>query len=213
MDLNFPIQETSDGVQYAILHSVTIYDLDSLIDLNVHGNLAGLNRLGDLTNAAGGLVLDGQLDNQFVSRSNSGLGPNEVNPLWALQRPLITGHSSIPQFNAHFGRAPANRLEQANMEWIWLLGGRGDFAGGNLNGIFAGRWGEADRVYNTYKSGGSFLVADLPRPGRSGNAQQPGNTGIRFGGSYSGSGRNGFDDNQDRLEDWYVFSWDLDAIS
>ncbi|MFN5437994.1 MAG: hypothetical protein ACK5ES_25785, partial [Planctomyces sp.] len=101
MDLNFPIQETSDGVQYAILHSLTIYDLDSLIDLNVHGNLAGLNRLGDLTNAAGGLVLDGQLDNQFVSRSNLGLGPNEVNPLWALQRPLVTGHSSIPQFNAH----------------------------------------------------------------------------------------------------------------
>ncbi|MFY8059432.1 MAG: hypothetical protein ACOVRM_16930, partial [Planctomycetaceae bacterium] len=30
--------------------------------------------------------------------------------------------------------------------------------------------------------------------------QQPGNTGIRFGGSYRGSGRNGFDDNQDRLE-------------
>ena len=200
MDLNFPIQETSDGVQYAILHSLTIYDLDSLIDLNVHGNLAGLNRLGDLTNAAGGLVLDGQLDNQFVSRSNLGLGPNEVNPLWALQRPLVTGHSSIPQFNAHFGRAPSNRLEQANMEWIWLLGGRGDFSGGNLNGIFAGRWGEADRVYNTYKSGGSFLLADLPRPGRSGNAQQSGNTGIRFGGIYNGNGRNGFDDNQDRLE-------------
>jgi len=200
LDLNFPIQETSDGVQYAILHSVTIYDLDSLIDLNVHGNLAGLNRLGDLTNAAGGLVLDGQLDNQFVSRSNLGLGPNEVNPLWALQRPLITGHSSIPQFNAHFGRAPSNRLEQANMEWVWLLGGRGDFSGGGLVGVLGGRWGEADRVYNTYKSGGSFLVADLPRPGRSGNAQQSGNTGIRFGGNYAGNGRNGFDDNQDRLE-------------
>jgi len=200
LDLNFPIQETAGGVQYAILHSVTVYDLDSLIDLNVHGNLAGLNRMGDLTQTGSGLVFDGQLDNQFISRSNLGLGPNEVNPLWALRRPLITGHSSIPQFNGHFGRAPSNSLEQANMEWIWLLGGRGDISGGGLNGIFAGRWGEADRVYNTWKQGGSRLVADLPRPGRSGNAQQPGNTGIRFGGGYAGQGRNGFDDNQDRLE-------------
>ncbi|MEI7699569.1 MAG: hypothetical protein WCK86_07230 [Planctomycetia bacterium] len=200
LDLNYPIQETSDGTKYAILHSVTIYDLDSLIDLNVHGNLAGLNRLGDLTQAGAGLVRDGQLSNQFVSRSNLGLGPNEINPLWAMRRPLIAGHSSGSQFVGHFGRAPANDLEASNMEWLWLLTGRGVFAANKLDNIFAGRWGEAERVYNTYKSGGSFNMADLPRPGRSGAAQEPGSNGVRFGGGYKGSGRNGFDDNQDRLE-------------
>ena len=200
LDLNYPIQETEDGTKYAILHSVTIYDLDSLINLNVHGNLAGLNRLGDLTLAGAGLVRDGQLSNQFISRSNLGLGPNEINPLWAMGRPLISGHTSSSQFSGHFGRVPANELEAANMGWLWLMTGRGVFVANNLDNIFAGRWGESERTYNTYKTGGSRNMADLPRPGRSGNAQETGSSGIRFGGTYAGAGRNGFDDNLDRLE-------------
>jgi len=201
MDLNYPAQETSTGKLYVILHSVTIYDLDALIDVNVHGNLAGLNRIGNFQNNGPGLVRDGLMSNQFLSRSNLGLGPNEINPLWAMRRgapPAL--HPSLEQFTSHYARTPANDIEQANMEWLWLLAGRGDFTTGTLNNLLPGRWGETERLYNAVHSGGTYRVEDLPRPGRSGNAQQSSTAGIRFGGGYTTSGRNGFDDNQDRYE-------------
>ena len=202
LDLNYPIQEASDGTEYAILHSVTIYDLDSLINLNVHGNLAGLIRDGNLTNPGTGLVRDGLLSNQFVSRSNLGLGPNEVNPLWALRTIFNSGHSASEQFFAHFGpgRFPSNDVEQANMEWIWLLGGRADIQAGEVENIFPGRWGESEMVYNTWKPGGTRLVSNLPRPGLPGSWAQTGTSGVRFGGGLNGIGTNGFDDNLDSTE-------------
>ncbi len=201
MDLNYPVQETSTGKLYVILHSVTIYDLDALIDVNVHGNLAGLSRIGNFQSNAAGLVRDGLMSNQYLSRSNHGLGPNEINPLWAMRRGVPPfAHPSLAQFATHFGRTPVNDIEQANMEWLWLLNGRGKFTGATLDNLLAGRWGETDRLYNSIRPGGTHLVEDLPRPGRSGNAQQSSNSGIRFGGGYTTSGRNGFDDNQDRYE-------------
>ena len=201
LDLNYPVQETPAGKLYVILHSVTIYDLDALIDLNAHGNLAALPRDGTFRNAAGITIRDGQLSNQFLSRSNLGMGPNEINPLWALRRGVPgVGHSSLAQFSAHYNRTPATDLEQANMEWLWMLTGRGKFTGAALDNIFVGRWGEADRTYNAVRSGGTYLVQDLPRPGRSGDAQQSATAGIRFGGNYFTPGRSGFDDNQDRFE-------------
>jgi hypothetical protein len=206
LDLNYPVQETATGKLYVILHSVTIYDLDALIDVNVHGNLAGLNRIGNIKDNtvqpnATALVRDGLMSTQFLSRSNLGLGPNEINPLWALRRGQPPGgHPSLAQFTSHFGRAPGNDLEQANMEWLWLLSGRGEFTGTTLDNLLPGRWGETERLYNAINGGGTFRVEDLPRPGRSGNAQQSGTSGIRFGGSYTSAGRNGFDDNQDRYE-------------
>lgn len=202
LDLNYPIQEASDGTEYAILHSVTIYDLDSLINLNVHGNLAGLIRSGNLTNPGTGLVRDGLLSNQFVSRSNLGLGPNEINPLWALRTTFNGGHSARDQFLAHFGpgRFPSNDVEQANMEWIWLLGGRADIQGPDVENIFPGRWGESEMVYNTWKPGGTRLVSNLPRPGLPGSWAQTGTSGVRFGGGLNGIGTNGFDDNLDSTE-------------
>ncbi len=209
MDLAYPIQEASDGTEYAVLHSVTIYDLDSLLDLNVHGNLAGLNRLANLSAGVPIGVRNGQMHDQFISRSNLGLGPYEVNPLWALRRTAAysllntSAYDKIAtQFNNHFGHLPATDVEQANLEWIWLLAGRADYKASTtqLENIFAGRWGEAERVFNTFKPGGTFNFADLPRPGRSGQAQLSGSSGIRFGGTLTGNGRNGFDDNQDRME-------------
>lgn len=203
LDLNFPIQESSDGTEYAVLHSVTIYDLDSLINLNVHGNLAGLNRSGNLT-AVSGLVRDGQLNNQMISRSNLGLGPHEINPLWALRTPFNASHPSEDQFRQHYLRAPSNDLEQANMQWVWLLGGRADIQTGEVENIFSGRWGDPEMAYNTWKPRAPGepppAVDDLPRPGAAGNWGQTGNSGIRFGGDLFGSGANGFDDNLDALE-------------
>lgn len=209
MDLAYPIQETSDGKEYAVLHSVTIYDLDSLLDLNVHGNLAGLGRLANLSSGLPIGVRNGEMHDQFISRSNLGLGPCEINPLWALRRTSAfaslntSAYDKIAtQFTNHFGHLPATDVEQANLEWIWLLTGRADYKASTtqMENIFAGRWGEAERVFNTFKPGGSFNFADLPRPGRSGQAQLSGSSGIRFGGALTTAGRNGFDDNQDRME-------------
>lgn len=197
MDLHFPLQETASGQQYVVLHSVTIYDLDSLINLNVHGNMAALNRLGDLTNTGGGLVQDGNIQQLFISRSNQGLGPHEINPEWALRRgvPAI-GHLSNTQFNGNYGRVPVSDVEQANMEWIWLLAGHAEYPG--PKNVLPGRWGEAEKTFQAFVA--SRKVEDLPRPGASGDSYQNISNGIRFGGNYSTAGRLGFDDNGDALD-------------
>ncbi len=229
LDTNFPVQEhvDSSGTSrlYTVLHSVTIYDLDALIDINVHGNLAGLNRSGNIK----ALALSGEFDENFLSRSNLGLGPNEVNPLPALRANVANLLSSLPahaaldyareQMNHGFGinpmaytnpntGLPMSSVTQANMEFIWLLTGRADVSGGSrpaftsnkLDDLFPGRWGESERLFNAVKIGGTFLVADLPRPGKPGDAQTSGTTGIRYGGNLSSAGRDGFDDNQDRYD-------------
>ncbi len=197
MDLHFPLQETAAGQQYVVLHSVTIYDLDSLINLNVHGNVAALDRLGDLTNSGTGLVQDGNIQQLFISRSNQGLGPNEVNPEWALRRGVPA--AANPQFIGNYGRMPVNEVEQANMEWIWLLGGHVEYdSTGAVKNVLPGRWGEAEKVYKAFAN--SKQVADLPRPGSSGDSFQSISNGIRFGGNYSSAGRLGYDDNGDALE-------------
>jgi len=198
IDTHYPVQEHVEvgGTTrlYVVMHSFTIYDLDGLIDLNVHGNLAGLDRSGNLQTIAG----SGVLNSFSVSRSNQGLGPNEINPIWALRKSLAAGGLAGlgPQFSYAYGQVPNSPLEQANMEWIWLLSGR---AQTGPTDIFTGRWGEAERVFNTYVNN-TFQVWDLPRPGASGDAQQDLSSGVRFGGGFGASGKNGFDDNQDAFD-------------
>ncbi len=126
------MQEHTDSggtlVKYVVLHSVTIYDLDSLIDLNVHGNLAGLDRNANFRSlATAGSGPANVLENTFLSRSNLGLGPAEINPLWALRNSTAVGGTVVDQFNGHFTALPSNDLEKANMEWMWILGGRGAY--------------------------------------------------------------------------------------
>lgn len=168
LDLHYPLQEYTNSsgsiIKYVVLHSVTVYDLDGLININVHGNLSGLPRSADLTNAASILF-----DKQFLSRSNLGLGPNEVNPLWAMRRgvPAVTSNAS-KALTKHF-LAPRNDLDTANMELTWLLTGRCDYdftlTTPKLTDVLPGRFGDLDRVFNVYVNG-TFLTADLPRPGR-----------------------------------------------
>jgi hypothetical protein len=201
IDTHFPVQEDSNGKLYTVLHSFTIYDLDGLINLNVHGNLSQLDRAGDLKSIAG----SGLMAEQFLSTSGLGLGPNEINPLWALRTNLGNPPDAHvpPQFTHHYGKLPTNNVEQANMEWIWLLAGRAMIDPSNtarIQNLLAGRWGENERLFNAVKPGGTFLVADLPRPGRPGQGQATGSSGIRYGGTLTGVGRNGFDDNQDRTD-------------
>ena len=180
MDLQYPIQETLDGRFYATLHSFTIYDLDGLINLNAHGNLAGLPRDGTLL----ALIGEAGLGSNPASVSNQGLGPNEVNPLYTLLPNAPTTDSQT------FGTSVSSSLEQANMEWISLLTGRiSDEMDPPLE---EGRWGDPNALL--------FSVGDvtrpvrmLPRPGRAGNLTQPGST-PNFGGNQ------GFDDNADSFE-------------
>ncbi len=218
LDLDFPIQEMIDGSgntrTYVVLHSFTIYDLDSLINTNVHGNLAGLDRSGVLN----ALVSSGAFANQMLSKSNLGLGPNEVNPTYALRRDeradnatlnAATYVNSIPtgagaardQFIAHFGRAPENAIEQANMELFWLLTGRAKFDGTTIEDVYPGRWGDVRSLYSAVSSGAKS-VSRYPRPGRSENQDvlASSGSGPRFGGDSVSNGRGGYDDNQDRYE-------------
>lgn len=218
LDLDFPIQEMIDGSgntrTFVVLHSFTIYDLDSLINTNVHGNLAGLDRSGVLN----ALVSSGAFANQMLSKSNLGLGPNEVNPTYALRRDeradnatltTATYVNSIPtgagaardQFIAHFGRAPENAIEQANMELFWLLTGRAKFDGATIEDVYPGRWGDVRSLYAAVASGAKS-VSRYPRPGRSDNqdALASSGSGPRFGGDSVSNGRGGYDDNQDRYE-------------
>lgn len=229
LDLRYPIQEIEDAAgrvrTYAVLHSVTIYDLDGLFNLNVHGNKSGLSQsrmtqqgqtiLQTLPQAAAA----GDFSKQFLSRSHHGLGPNEVNPIWGLRRPAVNAgpfdrslsDEPIALFAHHFGRIPSNCLEQGNMEWLWLLTGRGDYARhhvkrdrqtGNvtsagvadLRTILSGRWGDEQMLfYALHGAGRRLQVADLPRPGRAGLRRKSGY-------SRASTTAAGFDDNRDRLE-------------
>lgn len=213
IDTHFPVQEYVDGSgttkMYVVLHSFTIYDLDGLINLTVHGNVARWDRNGSVS-AIGSSTVPAT---QMMSASSLGLGPNEVNPLWALRANVanlknsgLTTYDLVrAQFQYHYGINPTaasfNELSQANMEWFWLMAGRASVnLTGTMEDIFVGRWGEANRLFTTYRNGGSFVVADLPRPGRSGNAQNTLSSGTRYGGQLTTNGRDGFDDNLDSRE-------------
>ncbi|MEQ9411486.1 MAG: hypothetical protein RIK87_27475 [Fuerstiella sp.] len=228
LDLNFPIQEFQEpgGTvrTYAVLHSVTIYDADGLFNLNVHGNLAGLPKTGTSSGTSfqytvAQATADGYLSDNFLSRSHHGLGPHEINPIWGLRRePVLSGpferslsDRTLAHMYHHFGVWPTNSLQQGNMEWLWLLTGRGDYRNhgvvrqpstGNVTSVnvsdfdrlISGRWGDEQMLYHALeKAGQRMLVVDLPRPGRAGPFYQAA-SGVSFG------GRGGFDDNQNWRE-------------
>jgi len=190
LDLNFPPQERpSDGALYVPIFGLTVYDLDALINLNVHGNLSGNTSppgsggyFGSGVTPPGGYA---QTLDARISKSLQGLSPSEINPQWALDAdPYIPG--AIPGFTGdldassptsdyvrYFERSPMtnvnailmNRWELANMEWWWLNKGRVEFAAaGTDHQIFAGRLGEAERVFAILaQSGGSApITANVP---------------------------------------------------
>ncbi|MCA9049217.1 MAG: hypothetical protein KDA89_10845 [Planctomycetaceae bacterium] len=221
IDLHFPVQEVTDTNgnvrKYVVLHSATIYDLDGLFNVNVHGNLAGMPRTYETTDALGNTVTanhtlltlasQGVLTDTFLSESHHGLGPNEVNPQWGLRRLTTINTDAQAHMFRHFGGVASQTVEQANMEWIWLLMGRGkydytvdpmngSFTFNDLTDLFGGRWGDKHLLYNSLELASTPLqVVDLPRPGRAGSVYDTVSAGnISFG------GRAGVDDNQNALE-------------
>jgi len=191
LDLQYPLQETADGRTYVVMHSFTIYDLDGLIDLNSHGNLAGLPRTATVNASIVGAA--NLLGTTFLSQSNLGIGPHEINPLYALAPSGWTPDTNSA-FTDWYGANPSNRLEQANMELAWVLTGRIDTSGASPE-FFDGRWGDASALWYHRSVAGGRRVNSLPRPGRAGNlALNSTDSILQFG------GRQGFDDNQDVLE-------------
>lgn len=190
LDLAYPVQETPAGILYATLHSFTVYDLDSLLDLNIHGNLAGLPRDVQITNGTPNTILE----TEFLSQSNLGLGPNEVSLLWALA-PNSVAATANAAFVEWYGEDPTNRLEEANMQLLWLLTGRVTGVGSAAT-VYDGRWGDANALAYHYNGGGNRAAWSLPRPGRAGDLTRTTADPVWF----LFGGHRGFDDNLNIFE-------------
>ena len=194
MDFDYPVQEDPvTGRKFTLMFSVFIEDMEGLINLNAHGNLGGEipltaptqdTRRFPLTGRLGGLESLSTLapaHTGAVSRSNLGMSPSEINPIYALLRQPPTAANAFEQHLRSFGRVPADAHELANMEWFWLLAGRGQL-GANLpasvsdiTDIFPGRFGEPNRLFQFLQSG---QFADLPLAG---NSTEDDNTNVLEG--------------------------------
>jgi len=193
MDLGHCVRSDASGNKYVPLFLITVHELDSLVNLNAHGNLAKiLYGPGDLASAT--TAVSNSAANPFgwdtsaaafysVSQSNLGMGPSEINPFWALNaRYSVDGSGSI--FNQHtkfFGVAPrlltgANPPwgETANMELLWSKIGRPQYevSTTTIQEMYPGVYGEEGRLYQALipYGGGSVSSAggqSLPRPGTS----------------------------------------------
>ncbi|MGE3316427.1 MAG: hypothetical protein AB7O26_15025, partial [Planctomycetaceae bacterium] len=118
IDLDFPIMEIpATGTKFIAMAAISIKDADALLNLNVHGNAEGDWALDAGTSQFAG-------PSQFLSRSNQGAGPWEVNPEWALNaRPVAAGpdfagpqadlDTALEQYRLLF-RNSASRLPPAN---------------------------------------------------------------------------------------------------
>jgi hypothetical protein len=143
MDLDLPVQvRPSDGKTYIPLIAFMVQDLDSLLNLNVVGNLSGDTRNNATSNFGNGAD---------ISRSSTGLSsPSEINPEWVLD----TRPSEAVSLSDHGGyfHAPTTTRHLANMEWWWFNKGRVEFT--TPRQIHAGRYGEADRMWNVLSTAG-----------------------------------------------------------
>ena len=193
LDLDYPVQERTDGVLYTAIHSMTVYCLDSLLSLGIHGNLEGFVNLETPANAAlpayifGGTVPGSvPLLPAFISASNAGASPSEINPEWGFTRdPNV---DAVDQQYEYFYHAPPGTIvEAANMDWFWLNVGRAELnravGATPLDGdevIHAGRYGETDQLYDALNDGGRALTR-FPQPGQAGQDE---NSDNRLEGQY-----------------------------
>lgn len=154
MDLGLGVVDLPDGRQYVPMVSFLVLDADGLGNVNVHGNIQGL--------------LDPSFDitTNSVSKSNMGLGPQEVN----LMR-LFTGNPFLfsgadlvqaqSQYASQYAALPfaANTAQQpltlANMDALFLLSGRRQVVNSTASSPIAGRFGEEQLLLsNTFPRGG-----------------------------------------------------------
>ncbi|MCX7408734.1 MAG: hypothetical protein NTZ32_11695 [Planctomycetales bacterium] len=181
IDTDFPVQEEpGTGRLFIPMYSITVHDLDALINLNAHGNVSALYDpnstlptplLGNSSGLFGG--------NDFISQSNQGIGPSEINPGWVMNGrngvDNLTSAATVFQQHQRFygnlpsaaGAGPARPWrETANMEQAWIKLGRPELSGsGGVTGLHAGAYGEESLVYNNLASRNPAL---FPQPGLSG---------------------------------------------
>lgn len=189
VDLDFPPQRTTNGDVFVPIYSIMVKDLDGLINLNAHGNLAALTHGGLPVASAAGVPFGYDALSALppggvfhsISKSNQGLGPAEVNPIWALNaRPTGDSQPSVDntQYQYFFGNAPTSASglsingwkESANMDWFSLVAGRPSMSSASaISNLVSGRYGEAD-LHQTNLAARSLAGAFaslFPQPGKS----------------------------------------------
>ena len=200
MDLDFPVQESIDGKLYVPLYSMTVIDVDALLNLNVHGNMARVWN-GDLGLAS---PFWNTLADPSVSVSNQGILPSEVTPMWGFnRRPAGVGSFNDGTYAADqfYVNNPVNWYETANRELSFLMLGRYSTSPTDL---VPGRWGEESFLYKaittntsrttnafSYDTTGGALTNPWPGPGQTklddnGDLQQE--AGAYYGGAYESFG-------------------------
>ncbi|MEO1995324.1 MAG: hypothetical protein ABGZ17_08615, partial [Planctomycetaceae bacterium] len=165
LDLDHPVQETSDGRKFVPLYSFTVYDADGLANLNAHGNIPNNGTNTQLNHRQPNFGLGA---NTSLSQSNMGVDGSEVSLQWQLMRnadfnSLPPNDSRWDAYTQNFGRLPSNRMELANMDLWLLLKGRGEMANGSLSKLHTGRYGELSTLLNAVNSQNTNL---FPGPGR-----------------------------------------------
>jgi hypothetical protein len=188
MDLDYPPQLDASGKMFVPMFLVTIHDLDALINLNVHGNLSkilyssadnGMATTSVSNSPSAPFGTDSISGNFFyISQSNLGLGPAEVNPAWGLNARSGVDNTGTAVFSQHqkfFGSNPqllsgSNPAwgETANMELLWTKIGTPQFStSGSIQNLLPGVYGEENLMYQAFSTG-SYQNAGgltLPRPG------------------------------------------------
>ncbi len=183
LDLQYPVQTTSAGEKFVPLISYTIYDADGLFNLNAHGNLSGMTRMAANSQTTIG---DVRFPSHFLSVSNQGLSPSEVNPQWAFNAyPQIgVDFSGTPtdldnatqQYLYQYGFRPVDNRQTSNFDWYRLMTGAANFQSATTyNDLYPGRYGEATSVLHpAFQFGianGSIAATPLvqmPFPGQTG---------------------------------------------
>ncbi len=158
MDLDHGVEIMADGTRRIPIYAITIVDGDGLVNLNTAGNLYGERESFTHTRTEPSHTNDDPFgDDFFVSKSNLGLSPGEINPARAFYRPLPTetATTTLPPLSLNYdemfglnssggGDRQVTQLDMANMELARVLLGVADKDLSTTDDRIAGRWGDVD---------------------------------------------------------------------
>ena len=143
MDIDGPVlTKPGTTASYIPLIAYKVVDLDSRLNLNGIGNLSGDTRTAATTDFGNG---------QDLHRSSMGLSsPTEINPEWGMDT-HPSEVTSLTDYNGYF-HTPTTVRHLANMDWWWFNKGRVEYT--LPRQIHAGRYGEANRVWQVLQTAG-----------------------------------------------------------
>ncbi|MBI1349191.1 hypothetical protein GC163_23220 [bacterium] len=175
MDMDFPPQRRGDGKLMVPLFAIHLVDANGLINLNASQGTLNTNPMPTPPANSFG-------NNSFLKSSDLGLGPHEINPVYALSADPTTMSSSDLQQHTQFlrwmgvdpSRPPNNIQELANIERFYLTMGRPNFAiqiaqgmssgtglSSAITSVMRGKFGAETDGQTFFTSG---AVSDLPWP-------------------------------------------------